>query len=307
MGFGNALVAGFTLVRQAIQSANYVAGISGWMVSRDGNAEFNDVTMRGELLVEDPDGSYVRVFDEDPGEGAVVLVNPADFVGHTITPGRIRSFSDDGGSTFSTYMDIEGPTYDALNASSIQLRTGGGVSSSSVISLSTDVLFLDAPTGVHIGSSSLDPLVTGARGDEAGNWFGPGSANTTTSSSFAAIPNGVVTGLYRPEPFSRLRVSMSMTATSSATATDCEFGLRIASDTAEFTTLDIGIGTIAFDATGVHVCATGHRQIADADISGGPFFGDITITPIWRRSAGAGTVTHGTRARGSYTVVDTGS
>lgn len=306
MGFGNAIVAGFTLVRQAIQSANYVAGVAGWMVSRDGNAEFNDVTMRGELLVEDPDGSYVRVFDEDPGEGAVVLVNPADFVGHTITPGRIRAFSDDGGFTFSTYMDIEGPTYDGLNASTIKLRTGGGVSSSSVISVDTDVLFLNAPTGVHIGDGSLDPLVTGARGDEAGNWFGPGSANTTTSSSFAAIPNGVAVGLYRPEPFSRLRVSMSLAATSSATATDCEFGLRVSSDTAEFTTLDIGIGTINFDTTGVHLTATGHRQITADDITGN-FFGDITITPIWRRSAGAGTVTHGTRARGSYTVVDTGS
>ncbi len=306
MGFGNALVAGFTLVRQAIQSANYVAGISGWMVGRDGNAEFNDVTMRGELLVADPDGSYVRVFDEDPGEGAVVLVNPADFVGHTITPGRVRSFSSDAGFTFSTYMDIEGPTYDGKDASSIRLRTGGGVSGNPVIDLSTQTLFLDAPNGVYIGPSSLDPLVTGARGDEAGNWFGPGSSNTTTSSSFAAIPNGVVTTMYRPEPFSRLRVSMSMTATSSATATDCEFGLRVSSDTAEFTTVDIGIGTIAFDATGVHVAATGHRQITAGDVTGN-FFGDITITPIWRRSAGAGTVTHGTRARGSYTVVDTGS
>lgn len=48
--FRNPIVgAGDTLIRNAIQSADYAAGVSGWRISRDGDAEFNDVLVRGEV------------------------------------------------------------------------------------------------------------------------------------------------------------------------------------------------------------------------------------------------------------------
>ena len=40
-----------TMVRQALQSVNFVAGVSGWQITRVGNAEFNNATIRGELDV----------------------------------------------------------------------------------------------------------------------------------------------------------------------------------------------------------------------------------------------------------------
>jgi len=52
--FRNPIVAGLTLIRAAIRSNNYVAGISGWTINRDGSAEFNNVTIRGALIVGDP-------------------------------------------------------------------------------------------------------------------------------------------------------------------------------------------------------------------------------------------------------------
>lgn len=50
MAFRNPIIGGNdTLVRQAMQSEGFVAGSSGWRITRDGDAEFNDVTVRGEF------------------------------------------------------------------------------------------------------------------------------------------------------------------------------------------------------------------------------------------------------------------
>lgn len=51
MAFENDIVAGTKLVRAAIQSPNYIAGLSGWTINRDGSAEFSNVTTRGPLIV----------------------------------------------------------------------------------------------------------------------------------------------------------------------------------------------------------------------------------------------------------------
>lgn len=48
MSFTNPVTGGQgTLVRPAIKSPNYVAGVSGWSINRDGSVEFNDLTLRG--------------------------------------------------------------------------------------------------------------------------------------------------------------------------------------------------------------------------------------------------------------------
>jgi hypothetical protein len=48
MGFVNPILGGGgALVRPAMRSPNYVAGTSGWITNRAGNAEFNDLVLRG--------------------------------------------------------------------------------------------------------------------------------------------------------------------------------------------------------------------------------------------------------------------
>jgi len=50
-GFSNSVVGGqSTLIRQAIESANYIAGTSGWEITRAGAAEFNNAVIRGSLV-----------------------------------------------------------------------------------------------------------------------------------------------------------------------------------------------------------------------------------------------------------------
>jgi hypothetical protein len=47
MAFRNPILAGTTLIRDAIQSSNYLARRSGWQIATNGTAEFNDITIRG--------------------------------------------------------------------------------------------------------------------------------------------------------------------------------------------------------------------------------------------------------------------
>jgi hypothetical protein len=58
-GFKNTILGGAeTLIRSAIKSFNYVVGVSGWRIAKDGSAELNDATIRGQLLA---GGGNVRV------------------------------------------------------------------------------------------------------------------------------------------------------------------------------------------------------------------------------------------------------
>ena len=47
-GFNNSILAGQgILIRTMIQSPNYVPGVSGWTINKDGSAEFNNLNIRG--------------------------------------------------------------------------------------------------------------------------------------------------------------------------------------------------------------------------------------------------------------------
>jgi hypothetical protein len=66
MQFPDDVVGGVTLVRPAIQSPDYVPGVSGWAIKVDGSVEFNNGAFRGELHVGD-DADYVEVgLDPNP-------------------------------------------------------------------------------------------------------------------------------------------------------------------------------------------------------------------------------------------------
>lgn len=56
MPFTDPIVAGSTLVRDAIQSEDYQPGAAGWIIRRDGSAEFNTGTYRGAIIINGADG-----------------------------------------------------------------------------------------------------------------------------------------------------------------------------------------------------------------------------------------------------------
>jgi hypothetical protein len=109
------------LVRQAIRSKDFVPGVSGWSINRDGTAEFNDVTVRGELYVRDPDGSYVRIYDEDPGDGAIIEFGLPSSVGVTKTPGRIVSSAQIPFADNQPGLVLTSPTVDGTPTAVVSL------------------------------------------------------------------------------------------------------------------------------------------------------------------------------------------
>jgi hypothetical protein len=117
IGFQSSILAGVVLVRSAIRSPNYVAGVSGWTVNQDGSVEFNNAVIRGSIIA---GGGTVRL---DAGgvkvDGATVQFD-INFAGGFLA----RRLPDDGaygqlnmvsGSTASggLFMNPTDPTANA--------------------------------------------------------------------------------------------------------------------------------------------------------------------------------------------------
>lgn len=64
------------LIRNWIKSPDFISGVSGWQIARDGSAEFNDVAVRGQLTVRNAD-SELYIGPGGSGQADVlILINP---------------------------------------------------------------------------------------------------------------------------------------------------------------------------------------------------------------------------------------
>lgn len=62
MSFSNPILgSGGTLVRDLIKSDNFVTGVSGWEVTRDGEAEFNNIVARGTVEIGPDNGFQIAI------------------------------------------------------------------------------------------------------------------------------------------------------------------------------------------------------------------------------------------------------
>jgi hypothetical protein len=151
-GFTNPVFGGNTLIRPAIRSPNYVAGVSGWSINRDGSAELNNLTIRGVFNGTNYTINNMGLFMYS---GAPVLGNliasitelpGTDPYGNAYLSG-IVSYS---GATFSSLVDsnlLVGVVSQAIDAGLVGL-TGGGA------------MFLSSPT--HLADGATMALVNGS-------------------------------------------------------------------------------------------------------------------------------------------------
>jgi hypothetical protein len=139
----NPIVGGTVLRRPAIQSPNFVSGVSGWTINADGSAEFTNLKIDGgsnvEITITFSDGSQIHIYAGDyvengggtiPGAWSTYLPKPQ--TGATWAPGAIGAQSSASGP--SANLEIFSP-YDSAHAdlqSSIILSNGSGVGQSSV-------------------------------------------------------------------------------------------------------------------------------------------------------------------------------
>lgn len=123
-GFNSPIIGGQSkLVRNAIMSPDYVLGVSGWTVNKDGSAEFNDATFRGTVVI-DSSGQALLVYNGTPAAGNLIASISAS--------NDIDAFGNEIVSGFSAY-GTRGITFQ---------RTGAGSFAS------TSSLLLDPTTGI---------------------------------------------------------------------------------------------------------------------------------------------------------------
>lgn len=92
MPFTNEIAGGQgALVRNWLQSQNFVTGVSGWQIRKDGNAEFNNGTFRGTISAGNPAANHV-VINNFAGGYAIEVYNASNqLVAFIDTIGQIKT------------------------------------------------------------------------------------------------------------------------------------------------------------------------------------------------------------------------
>lgn len=310
MPFSNPLTgAEGALIYPRIKSPDYVPGVSGWSIERDGSSEFNDVVMRGELLVRDPvTGSYVRIWNQNPGDGAVIEIRPGDAVGDVDAPAYIATGTDPvfgaGG------LSISGPSINGSGIPSIVMNEVGvfyeasqGVhwftSDSGIVFNSIgDTEFLDLTNAIRVqfipGSGVLS--ITDAdigyavivSGEQPGgalsavrvfdSFYGPNPAQNTTSATFVNIPNS--TGVTFSKGYGATEVKLTLFGRLRTNSVGTQAALAV-----QINGVDYEVDRQYFDVANCHFQLGGF-----VSVSGIPA-GTYTVRARWRRIGGAGNVT----------------
>lgn len=150
-GFANAIIGGAQkLIRKAIQSPDFQTGVLGWSVNKDGTAEFNEVTVRGVILVIGTDGSHVFV-RTDSGLAQIEL-QPPDQPGATFDPATINSQSD---PDKSAWLLLTSPReiHSGGEQAQIQLEGSDGLGSTSIADVLADTTRVHGDLEVQGGLS----------------------------------------------------------------------------------------------------------------------------------------------------------
>lgn len=208
MTFQNSILAGSTLVRPAIQSPNYIAGVSGWAIKANGTAEFSQVSARGVLATGLPTDPRVEL-NTYAGTSSVIFFYDATHVSLTDNVPYITSVgpaltlnsptwnSINGGNGVGTFL-VQSRSYLAPNLSGFQVvnvlsnnNFGGAINV-------TDNFISGSATdwqGVNVAQFAAD-VQSEARLDTyaspSGNLYGNVGANST--STFMHWENATGTG-----------------------------------------------------------------------------------------------------------------
>jgi hypothetical protein len=175
-----------SLIYPALKSPNYVAGVSGWKIDRNGSVEFADGTFRGDVQVSaTTGGAYVAV--QADAINAVIDINPPDVPGHTITPASLFGSS----SATLTELTIFGPSIDGTGYAQIEL-IADLASNKTAMDMNIDVVNISCETFSIFGNGIVDmasnvssvklgtTAVTGVLSNNDGETYFRGRRGTST-------------------------------------------------------------------------------------------------------------------------------
>lgn len=163
-GFQSPIVGGSAnLVRPAIQSPNYVAGTIGWIISKDGSAEFNGATIRGELRVDGTGQAYILIYERVAPNRPTIELNP-NVVG--AVPAEI--FADGG----QLYIGAPALPPEVAGATLVLDSTNPGVHSAQFFSGQAGATFrLDVSGQLAMLPGQDDPHITVNGVDGMQQWY----------------------------------------------------------------------------------------------------------------------------------------
>ena len=202
MPFSNPITGGQgTLVRPAIKSPNYSAGVSGWSINKDGSAEFNNLTLRGTFFgtnyIINSSGAFFYSGTPANGNLIVAIANASgtDSFGNTYTQGitlknsGVMTVQNSGGASTMTVGGANGTVVGGSTSAGHFVLTGGA-SPSLVFNNSSnqESMKLDANsgTGLFMDNTGLTwSYVNGGR-YSLGNLVSAGTEPTATAISNAA-------------------------------------------------------------------------------------------------------------------------
>lgn len=202
--FTNPIIAGTTLVRQAIKSPDYVSGVSGWTINRDGSVEFSNAIVRGTMetgnttldnaglhLIGD-DGSRI---DIEPGTFCSIEMSPPPITGYTVSPAKTYTSSNKINPGIpAEYVDatvtIESASINGSSTAAIRLKRRKGAVDNSAVELGADDIYIDG----LLQDSSLVPYGRSQTGEESISFGTPTAVASYTTAvvfpfAFATKPS----------------------------------------------------------------------------------------------------------------------
>jgi hypothetical protein len=84
------------LIRNTLQSQNYVPGVSGWQITKSGNAEFNNGTFRGSIISGNVTGKHIVLNNLVTGHAVDVYDDTNSLVAYINSIGQIGTRLADG-------------------------------------------------------------------------------------------------------------------------------------------------------------------------------------------------------------------
>lgn len=221
-GFSDSIVAGIgSLIRTFIKSPNYVAGVTGWSINKDGSAEFNNVTVRGTVEVDATPPSLGKVLIN--GNGFTVLDgsgNTVINVDTTVASLGIFNAQSITADAFLMPYNVLAPTVPAFELLQSNAH-GSGVPTIANIDCSNNggLQFNDVNLAQFFPNVFIGQAVTSPRADDlflapAGLVTGINKSNAATVGTAAELKDGGVGDLqfiaetgrtYRPRYSARCR------------------------------------------------------------------------------------------------------
>lgn len=109
MGFKEVVAGGIYLVRAALRSPNYVQATSGWTVNYDGSAEFNNVTVRGTIVVGNANGQNITITNV----GSIPEIQFNSGLAGETAPAFIAEvpFTQPNSGSTEAMLQLQSPTY----------------------------------------------------------------------------------------------------------------------------------------------------------------------------------------------------